>query len=161
MKTLQKVIYSHVKTRIWRRLTSRTETCQMVFTNLKFSHESVKIWWAGNPAKDTTLKAFVWCWTVHHRAQILCLNFIKYYPTCLHVSSQLSLLDAYFIIRKYNELNHRDRAHNTMTSVQFPHHHILIDYGIDNVGIGYCCTGTNTMHSKCIFSLLHKIVLKL
>jgi hypothetical protein len=28
----------------------------------------------------------------------------------LHISSQLSLLDDYFIIRKYNELKHRDRA---------------------------------------------------
>jgi hypothetical protein len=36
------------------------------------------------------------------------------------------------IIRKYNEVNHRDRAQmniNTMTSVQFPDHRILIDYG--------------------------------
>jgi hypothetical protein len=37
-------------------------------------------------------------WTVPHRAQILCLNFIKYYSSWLHVSSQLPLLDDYFII---------------------------------------------------------------
>jgi hypothetical protein len=28
----------------------------------------------------------------------------------LHVSSELSLLEDYFIIRKYNEFNHSDRA---------------------------------------------------
>jgi hypothetical protein len=49
---------------------------------------------------------------VPHRSQILCLNLIKYYSSWLHVSSQLSLLDGFFIIRKYNvnELNHRDRV---------------------------------------------------
>jgi hypothetical protein len=58
-----------------------------------------------------------------HHAQILCLSFIKYHSSWLHVSSQLSLLDDYFIIRKYNELNHRDRAQinklrlHTITSV--------------------------------------------
>jgi hypothetical protein len=57
---------------------------------------------------------FVWCWTIPHRAQILCLNFIKYYSLWLHVSSQLSLLDDYFNIWKHNELNH------------FPHHHTAI-----------------------------------
>ena len=36
--------------------------------------------------------------------------FIKYYSLWLHVSSQLSLLGDYLIIRKYNEVNHRDRA---------------------------------------------------
>jgi hypothetical protein len=30
---------------------------------------------------------------IPHRAQIFCLNFIKYYSSLLHVSSQLSLLD--------------------------------------------------------------------
>ena len=55
-------------------------------------------------------KIFVWCWTVPHRAQILWLNFIKYYSLWLHVSSQLSLLDGYFITQKYNELNHCDRT---------------------------------------------------
>jgi hypothetical protein len=48
--------------------------------------------------------------SIPHRAQILCLNFIKYYSSWLHVSSRLSLLDDYFIMRKYNEINHRDRA---------------------------------------------------
>ena len=51
---------------------------------------------------------------------------LKYYSSWLHISSQLSLLDDYFIIRKYNKLNYRDCAqininsdkkHNTMTSV--------------------------------------------
>jgi hypothetical protein len=45
-----------------------------------------------------------------NRAQILCLNFIKYYSSWLYVSTQLSLLDDYFIIQKYNELNHSDLA---------------------------------------------------
>jgi hypothetical protein len=44
----------------------------------------------------------------------LCLNFIKYYSLWLHV--QLSLLDSYLIIRKYNELNHRDRAQININS---------------------------------------------
>jgi hypothetical protein len=74
---------------------------------------------AGSPANfiaTKSAKTFVWCWTVPHRAQILCLNFIKYYSLWLHVSSQLSLLDDYFIIRKYNELNHRDRAQININS---------------------------------------------
>ena len=53
---------------------------------------------------------------VPHRAQILCLNFIKYYSCWLHVSSQLSLLDDYLIIRTYNELNHRDCAQININS---------------------------------------------
>jgi hypothetical protein len=53
---------------------------------------------------------------VPHRAQILCLNFIKYYSSWLLVSSQLSLLDGYLIIRKYNELDNRDRAQININS---------------------------------------------
>ena len=50
----------------------------------------------------------------------------------LHVSSQLSLLDDYFIIRGLpwpctNEHKLRQK-HNSMTSVYFPDHHILINY---------------------------------
>jgi hypothetical protein len=59
---------------------------------------------------------FVWYWTVPRGAQILYLNFIKYYSSWLHVSSQLSLLDGYFIIRKYSELNHHDRAQININS---------------------------------------------
>jgi hypothetical protein len=44
------------------------------------------------------------------------LNFIKYYSSWLHVSFQLSILDNYFILRKYNELNHRDRAQININS---------------------------------------------
>jgi hypothetical protein len=62
------------------------------------------------------IETFVWCWTVPRRAQILCLNLIKYYSSWLHVSSQLSLLDEYFIIQKYNELNHRDRTQININS---------------------------------------------
>ena len=44
----------------------------------------------------------------------LCTNpfsqLIKYYSLWVHVSSQLYLLDGYFIIPKYNELNHLHRA---------------------------------------------------
>jgi hypothetical protein len=61
-------------------------------------------------------------------------------------SSQLSLLDCYLIIRKYNELNHRDRAQinyiksdktYNKTSVKFPDHHILIDYVADNFNVSF------------------------
>ena len=59
-------------------------------------------------------------------AKILCLNFIKYYSSWLYVSA--TLLDDYFIIRKHNELNHRDRGqialklrqkHNTIFYYEF------------------------------------------
>jgi hypothetical protein len=44
-----------------------------------------------------------------YRAQIVCPNFIKYFSSWLRISSQQFLLDDYgLIIRKYNELNHRD-----------------------------------------------------
>jgi hypothetical protein len=43
---------------------------------------------------------------VSQRAQILCLNFIKYYSSWLHVLPQLSLLDDYFIVYE-----------NTMSSI--------------------------------------------
>jgi hypothetical protein len=47
---------------------------------------------------------------------IVVLNFIKYYSSWLHISSQLFLLDDYVIIRKYNELNHRDHQQININS---------------------------------------------
>jgi hypothetical protein len=58
--------------------------------------------------------------TVHKSFVSTSLNII--YPTSfpdlswLHVSSQLSLLNDYVIIRKYHELNHRDRAQININS---------------------------------------------
>jgi hypothetical protein len=45
-------------------------------------------------------------------------NITQAYYSSLHVSPQLSLLDDYFIIRKYSELNHRDRAHINMHNLR-------------------------------------------
>jgi hypothetical protein len=58
--------------------------------------------------------------TVHKSFISTSLNII--YPTSfpdlswLHVSSQLSLLNDYVIIRKYHELNHSDRAQININS---------------------------------------------
>jgi hypothetical protein len=47
-----------------------------------------------------------------HRAEILCLKFVKYYSSWLYVSAQLSISDGYLILyEKYKELNHRDRVY--------------------------------------------------
>ena len=39
-----------------------------------------------------------WLSSLYFRAQILCLNFIKYYSSWQHITTQLSLLDDRFII---------------------------------------------------------------
>ena len=69
--------------------------------------DDMMIWKPGNTSKRKNGRSLFdveLYLTVH--AQILCLNFMKYYSSWLHVSSdQLSLfIDDYFIIRNCNEL---------------------------------------------------------
>ena len=77
--------------------------------------------------------------TLHKSFVSTSLNII--HPGCgrfiwLYVSSQLSLLDDYFIMRKYNELNHRDRAQ--ILCLNF---------------IKYYSTSLNIIHPGCTFHL--------
>jgi hypothetical protein len=71
---------------------------------------------------------FVWCWTV----PALCKNpfsqLIKYYSLWVHVSSQLYLLDGYFIIPKYNELNHLHRAQININADKNVIHWLLFSF---------------------------------
>jgi hypothetical protein len=50
-----------------------------------------------------------WCWTVPHRAQILCLNLVKYYSSWLHVSSTISSINVTGV-HKFN-INSQTKAY--------------------------------------------------
>jgi hypothetical protein len=76
--------------------------CLLPASNIKLPSSCTK-WWLGQPSiilhlarRSIPRTLERWTWS---KSTIV-----------LHVSSQLSLLDDYFIIRKYNEFNHCDRS---------------------------------------------------
>jgi hypothetical protein len=96
---------------------SKTDMTRIMVCQNKF------VWKPGKLQSHKIVDVF-WCSTVPHRAQNLCLNFIKL--NIIHRGCT-------FIV-----VGRLRRKPNTMTSVQFPDHHILINYACMKWAVVQC-----------------------